>query len=92
MRHRAPFLAENATRKHHHGRCFRAAQRHSSFRRRLMPTIDLIARGDDSWSMANPAGPYGANGAGEMNSVPPRAAIANAIFNATGVVNSVRFL
>ena len=45
--------------------------------------------------MANPAGPYGANGAGEMNSVSPRAAIARAIFNATGVVlpvNSVRFL
>jgi CO/xanthine dehydrogenase Mo-binding subunit len=31
------------------------------------------------------AGPYGANGAGEINSILPRAAIANAIFNATGV-------
>jgi hypothetical protein len=31
------------------------------------------------------AGPYEAKGAGEIASVPPMAAIANAIFNATGV-------
>jgi CO/xanthine dehydrogenase Mo-binding subunit len=31
------------------------------------------------------AGPYGAKGAGEIACVPPMAAIANAIFNATGV-------
>ncbi len=30
-------------------------------------------------------GPYGAKGAGEIACVPPVAAIANAIFNATGV-------
>ncbi len=31
------------------------------------------------------SGPYGAKGAGEMAWVPPMAAIANAIYNATGV-------
>ena len=31
------------------------------------------------------AGPYGSKGAGEIACVPPMAAIANAIFNATGV-------
>jgi len=52
----------------------------------LMPTIDLMARVETTLVHGHPgAGPYGANGAGEINSVPPRAAIANAISIATGV-------
>jgi CO/xanthine dehydrogenase Mo-binding subunit len=52
----------------------------------LMPTINMMPRIETTLVHGYPgAGPYGAKGAGEIACVPPMAAIANAIFNATGV-------
>jgi CO/xanthine dehydrogenase Mo-binding subunit len=52
----------------------------------LMPTINMMPRIETTLVSGYPgAGPYGAKGAGEIACVPPMAAIANAIFNATGV-------
>jgi len=49
----------------------------------LMPTINMMPRIETTLVHGYPgSGPYGAKGAGE---IPPMAAIANAIFNATGV-------
>jgi CO/xanthine dehydrogenase Mo-binding subunit len=50
-----------------------------------MPTINMMPRIETTLVHGYPgAGPYG-EGAGEIACVPPMAAIANAIFNATGV-------
>ena len=52
----------------------------------LMPTINMMPRIETTLVDGYPgSGPYGAKGAGEIACVPPMAAIANAIFNATGV-------
>jgi CO/xanthine dehydrogenase Mo-binding subunit len=52
----------------------------------LMPTINMMPRIETTLVQGYPgAGPYGAKGAGEIACVPPLAAIANAICNATGV-------
>src|ERR671919_400923 len=52
----------------------------------LMPTINMMPRIETTLVHGYPgAGPYGSKGAGEIACVPPMAAIANAIFNATGV-------
>jgi CO/xanthine dehydrogenase Mo-binding subunit len=52
----------------------------------LMPTINMMPRIETTLVPGYPgSGPYGAKGAGEIACVPPMAAIANAIFNATGV-------
>jgi len=52
----------------------------------LMPTINMMPRIETTLVHGYPgAGPYGAKGAGEIACVPPMAAIANAICNATGV-------
>ncbi|HXG51706.1 MAG TPA: xanthine dehydrogenase family protein molybdopterin-binding subunit [candidate division Zixibacteria bacterium] len=52
----------------------------------LMPTINMMPRIETVLVPGYPgAGPYGAKGAGEIGCVPPMAAIANAIYNATGV-------
>jgi CO/xanthine dehydrogenase Mo-binding subunit len=52
----------------------------------LMPTINMMPRIETTLVHGYPgAGPYGAKGAGEIACVPPLAAIANAIYNATGV-------
>jgi CO/xanthine dehydrogenase Mo-binding subunit len=52
----------------------------------LMPTINMMPRIETTLVEGFPgAGPYGAKGAGEIACVPPMAAIANAIYNATGV-------
>lgn len=52
----------------------------------LMPTINMMPRIETTLVHGYPgAGPYGAKGAGEIGCVPPMAAIANAIYNATGV-------
>jgi CO/xanthine dehydrogenase Mo-binding subunit len=52
----------------------------------LMPTINMRPRIETTLVSGHPgAGPYGAKGAGEIACVPPMAAIANAIYNATGV-------
>jgi xanthine dehydrogenase molybdenum-binding subunit len=52
----------------------------------LMPTINMMPRIESFLVHGYPgAGPYGAKGAGEIACVPPMAAIANAIYNATGV-------
>jgi CO/xanthine dehydrogenase Mo-binding subunit len=52
----------------------------------LMPTINMMPRIETVLVPGYPgAGPYGAKGAGEIACVPPMAAIANAIFNITGV-------
>jgi CO/xanthine dehydrogenase Mo-binding subunit len=52
----------------------------------LMPTMNLMPRIETTLVSGYPgAGPYGAKGAGEIACVPPMAAIANVIFNATGV-------
>jgi CO/xanthine dehydrogenase Mo-binding subunit len=52
----------------------------------LMPTINMMPRIETTLVRGYPgAGPYGAKGAGEIGCVPPMAAIANAIYNATGV-------
>jgi CO/xanthine dehydrogenase Mo-binding subunit len=51
----------------------------------LMPTINMMPRIETTLVRGYPgAGPYGSKGAGEIACVPPMAAIANAIFNATG--------
>jgi CO/xanthine dehydrogenase Mo-binding subunit len=51
----------------------------------LMPTINMMPRIETTLVHGYPgAGPYGAKGAGEIACVPPLAAIANAIYNATG--------
>ncbi len=50
-----------------------------------MPTaLDLPMIDSELVEVANPAGPYGIRGVGEVPIVPPMAAIANAISNATG--------
>ena len=52
----------------------------------LMPTINMFPRIEPVIVQGYPgAGPYGTKGAGEIGSVPPMAAIANAVYNATGV-------
>ncbi len=52
----------------------------------LMPTINMLPRIETVIVEGYPgAGPYGTKGAGEIGSVPPLAAIANAVYNATGV-------
>jgi CO/xanthine dehydrogenase Mo-binding subunit len=52
----------------------------------LMPTINMMPRIETTLVPGYPgSGPYGAKGAGEIACVPPMAAIANAIYNATGV-------
>jgi len=52
----------------------------------LMPTVNMLPRIESVTVAGYPgAGPYGAKGAGEIGCVPPMAAIANAIYNATGV-------
>jgi CO/xanthine dehydrogenase Mo-binding subunit len=52
----------------------------------LMPTINMLPRIETVLVDGYPgAGPYGTKGAGEIGCVPPMAAIANAIFSATGV-------
>ena len=52
----------------------------------LMPTINMMPRIETTLVDGYPgSGPYGAKGAGEIACVPPMAAIANAIYNATGV-------
>jgi CO/xanthine dehydrogenase Mo-binding subunit len=52
----------------------------------LMPTINMMPRIETVLVHGYPgSGPYGAKGAGEIACVPPMAAIANAIYNATGV-------
>ncbi len=52
----------------------------------LMPTINMLPRIEPVIVEGYPgAGPYGTKGAGEIGSVPPMAAIANAVYNATGV-------
>jgi CO/xanthine dehydrogenase Mo-binding subunit len=52
----------------------------------LMPTINMLPRIESVLVHGYPgAGPYGTKGAGEIGCVPPMAAIANAIYNATGV-------
>ena len=52
----------------------------------LMPTINMLPRIETTLVHGYPgAGPYGAKGAGEIGCVPPLAAIANAIYSATGV-------
>jgi CO/xanthine dehydrogenase Mo-binding subunit len=52
----------------------------------LMPTINMMPRIETVLVPGYPGtGPYGAKGAGEIACVPPMAAIANAIFNITGV-------
>ncbi|MBI2364055.1 MAG: xanthine dehydrogenase family protein molybdopterin-binding subunit [Deltaproteobacteria bacterium] len=52
----------------------------------LMPTINMMPRIETTLIHGYPgSGPYGAKGAGEIACVPPMAAIANAIYNATGV-------
>src|SRR5438552_4397803 len=52
----------------------------------LMPPINMLPRiGTTHGGGYTGAGPYGAKGAGEIACVPPMAAIANAIYNATGV-------
>jgi xanthine dehydrogenase molybdenum-binding subunit len=52
----------------------------------LMPTINMMPRIETTLVSGYPgAGPYGAKGAGEIACVPPMAAIANAIYNASGV-------
>ena len=52
----------------------------------LMPTINMMPRIESVLVHGYPgAGPYGTKGAGEIGCVPPMAAIANAIYNATGV-------
>src|SRR5918996_96870 len=52
----------------------------------LMPTINMMPRIETTLVQGYPgSGPYGAKGAGKIACVPPMAAIANAIFNATGV-------
>jgi CO/xanthine dehydrogenase Mo-binding subunit len=45
-----------------------------------LPMIDTVIV-----EVANPGHPYGARGVGEIPIVPPMAAIANAIYHATGV-------
>ena len=52
----------------------------------LMPTINMMPRIETILVDGYPgSGPYGAKGAGEIACVPPMAAIANAIYSATGV-------
>ncbi len=52
----------------------------------LMPTINMLPRIESVLVQGYPgAGPYGTKGAGEIGSVPPMAAIANAIYHAIGV-------
>jgi len=52
----------------------------------LMPTINMLPRIESVLVHGYPgAGPYGTKGAGEIGCVPPMAAIANAVYNATGV-------
>ncbi len=52
----------------------------------LMPTINMLPRIEAVIVQGYPgAGPYGTKGAGEIGSVPPMAAIANAVYHATGV-------
>lgn len=52
----------------------------------LMPTLNMIPRIETVLIPGYPgAGPYGAKGVGEIGSVPPLAAIANAVYHATGV-------
>jgi xanthine dehydrogenase molybdenum-binding subunit len=52
----------------------------------LMPTINMMPRIETTLVDGYPgSGPYGSKGAGEIACVPPMAAIANAIYNATGV-------
>jgi CO/xanthine dehydrogenase Mo-binding subunit len=52
----------------------------------LMPTINMMPRIETILVHGYPgSGPYGAKGAGEIACVPPMAAIANAIYDATGV-------
>lgn len=52
----------------------------------LMPTINMLPKIEAITVDGYPgAGPYGTKGAGEIASVPPMAAIANAVCNATGV-------
>ena len=52
----------------------------------LRPTINMLPRIEPVIVHGYPgAGPYGTKGAGEIGSVPPMAAIANAVYNATGV-------
>ena len=58
----------------------------SSFLDYRMPTsLDLPMIDTVIVEVANPAHPYGVRGTGEMSIVPPMAAIANAIYDATGV-------
>jgi CO/xanthine dehydrogenase Mo-binding subunit len=45
-----------------------------------LPMIDTVIV-----EVANPGHPYGVRGVGEVSIVPPMAAIANAIYDATGV-------
>jgi CO/xanthine dehydrogenase Mo-binding subunit len=52
----------------------------------LFQTINMMPRNETILVHGYPgAGPYGTKGAGEIARVPPIAAIANAICNATGV-------
>ncbi len=52
----------------------------------LMPTINMLPRIESVLVHGYPgAGPYGTKGAGEIGCVPPLAAIANAVYSATGV-------
>lgn len=52
----------------------------------LMPTVNMLPRIETVLVQGYPgAGPYGTKGAGEIGSVPPLAAIANAVYNAIGV-------
>ena len=58
----------------------------SSFLDYRMPTsLDLPMIDTVIVEVANPTHPYGVRGVGEIPIVPPMAAIANAIYHATGV-------
>jgi xanthine dehydrogenase molybdenum-binding subunit len=51
-----------------------------------MPTsLDLPMIDTQIVEVANPGHPYGVRGVGEVSIVPPMAAVANAIYHATGV-------
>ncbi|MEO7653727.1 MAG: xanthine dehydrogenase family protein molybdopterin-binding subunit, partial [Bryobacteraceae bacterium] len=62
------------------------AMANSSFLDYRMPTsLDVPMIDTEIVEVANPGHPFGVRGVGEANIIPPPAALANAIYRATGV-------